>query len=422
MQAFSLVPRLDRGWPSPRPRRLGPLISLSLALVAGGAGAAGLTEQDAMALALARPAYVQARDARIAIAQSVVDQRRLLPNPVLELDRDKTDTANGRNIESSVRLAQTFDISGRRGLHQQAAESRLSAAQQEQAEMRLQTLRQLRQQFAETLRLERLHDELGNWLARIEAAHTLVGRLAAAGEASGYDRRRLEREAKAARARLSATEAELAQARALLAALVGRPVATLSGELIPSSPPKLESLETAIGRHPALAGLEAQASAHAQERKASQRQWLPEFTLGVGSKRVREQGNTDNGVMLSLSLPLPVFDHGQAAARRAQAEESALRAERELLLAHKQASLEGTWQQAMQLRQAALDFQAQAGSASRELSAIAEAAYRGGETGILELLDAYRSELDDQTTALDLALRARLARIELDTLTGARHD
>lgn len=420
MRPLSPVARLGRG--RSLSSRLGPLIHLSLALHAGGGHAAGLTEQAAMALALSRPAYAQAGDARVAIAQSAVEQSRLLPNPTLEWARDKTDSASGQNIESSVRLAQSFDLSGRRGLHQQAAESRLTAAQQAQADVRLKTLQQVRQQFAETLRLARLSDGQANWLARIEAAHKLVGQLAVAGEASGYDRRRLEREAKAARARLAATQAELAQARALLAALVGQPVEALSGELIPPPPPALETLVAGIGQHPALAGLEAQAAAYGHERKASQRQWLPELTLGVGSKRIRESGSTDNGMMLSLDLPLPVFDRGQAAARRAQAEESALRAEHELLLAHKQAALEGAWRQAVQLRQAAIDFQSQAGKPSRELSAIAEAAYRSGESGILELLDAYRGELDDQATALELALRARLARIELDTLTGARHE
>ena len=50
---------------------------------------------------------------------------------------------------------------------------------------------------------------------------------------------------------------------------------------------------------------------------------------------------------------------------------------------------------------------------------IAETAYRAGEGSLLELLDAYRAELDAQQMKLDLALQARLSRIELDSLTGA---
>jgi cobalt-zinc-cadmium efflux system outer membrane protein len=48
----------------------------------------------------------------------------------------------------------------------------------------------------------------------------------------------------------------------------------------------------------------------------------------------------------------------------------------------------------------------------------AKAAYKGGEIGILELLDAYREEADTLTRALELEKRARQAHIELERLTG----
>jgi cobalt-zinc-cadmium efflux system outer membrane protein len=50
---------------------------------------------------------------------------------------------------------------------------------------------------------------------------------------------------------------------------------------------------------------------------------------------------------------------------------------------------------------------------------IAEAAYRGGESSLLELLDAYRGALESETTALELEKRAREACIEYDLLTGS---
>lgn len=90
-----------------------------------------------------------------------------------------------------------------------------------------------------------------------------------------------------------------------------------------------------------------------------------------------------------------------------------------MALAGAAAELRGAWHQAGALRQAAEDFRRESLPASRDLSRIAEAAYRAGEASLLELLDAYRAELDAETTELDLALRARLARIELDHLSGA---
>lgn len=53
-----------------------------------------------------------------------------------------------------------------------------------------------------------------------------------------------------------------------------------------------------------------------------------------------------------------------------------------------------------------------------ELVRTAEAAYAGGELGILELLDAYRGALDAELQALELEWGARRARIEVDRALG----
>ncbi len=44
--------------------------------------------------------------------------------------------------------------------------------------------------------------------------------------------------------------------------------------------------------------------------------------------------------------------------------------------------------------------------------------YRGGELGVLELLDAYRGAEEDEERALDLEFQARRARIELELSSG----
>ena len=101
----------------------------------------------------------------------------------------------------------------------------------------------------------------------------------------------------------------------------------------------------------------------------------------------------------------------------------AYRAEYELRFTRTTAELRGAWQQAVALREVALDFRRGSLRGSRELSSIAEKAYAAGEASILELLDAWRTELDAALTSLELDHRARLARIELDQLAGVSlHD
>ena len=152
-----------------------------------------------------------------------------------------------------------------------------------------------------------------------------------------------------------------------------------------------------------------------RERAAAERAWAPDLTLGVGQKRVEEPLRSDTGLMLSLAFPLPLFDRGEGRRDTAAAQARSLRAEHSLLVARREAEIRGMWRQASELRAGAVAMRA---APMGDLSRTAETAYRAGEGGILELLDAYRSELDAELAALDLELRARLARIELDAFSG----
>ncbi len=392
-----------------------------IGFAAGAAEPAVLTERDAIARALARPAFQAAEQGRTQVAESAVTEAATWPNPVLAMEHERVSLPAGSSTELSTRVFQSFDLSGRRGLRKQAAGTRLQATRQDARQRRLEIIGEVRGSFSEALYRWRVREAYGEWLRRIEAAADIVAKLAKAGEASGYDRRRLQREATAARARLAGAQADEARARESLAGIIDQPVAligALGGELVPPPVPDLEALRGVLTERPDLASLEAQAQAFDQERLAYERAWIPDLTLGVGAKHVDEQGATDTGLILGFALPLPLFERGQAGRQRAQAQAQMLRAESALSLTRAEAELRGAWRQADALHRAADDFRGQTLVDSRELTRIAEAAYRGGEAGVLELLDAYRADLDAHTTALDLALRARRARIELDMIAG----
>ena len=402
-------------------------IFIMLSIAAGTASgqeltAGSLDEAKAIEYALARPVIEQAEEARLLAAQSAVTESSLLPNPVVSITHDNAGAPGGRGSESTVMLSQTVDISGRRKLRQEAAQGRFLASRLDGDARRMTIVQDVRRVFAEALYQKQLQEAHTAWLQHIEAAVEVVTQLAKAGEASGYDRRRWLREAQSAQARLDAIEAEGSRKREILAGLIAKPLpalAVLEGDLIPDPPPPLETLLASTSTTPAIASLEARANAFEHDRQAAARLGVPDITVGLGTKHVTEPGFSDNGLMLALSLPIPIFDQGQAQEQEARAQAAALRAEHSLKLARLQAELRGLWQQTEQLREAALSYREEALSASHELSRIAEAAYRAGEGSLLELLDAYRAELDAQQMKLDLALQARLSRIELDSLTGA---
>jgi outer membrane protein, heavy metal efflux system len=240
-----------------------------------------------------------------------------------------------------------------------------------------------------------------------------------AGEASGYERRRVEQELKALDARRDSVRADRQRAAETLAGWISEagPVGA-AGELVPEVEPPLERYLEAAGSRADLLALSAREAASVHELEAAKRTWIPDITVGAGPKRVENAGVRDNGVVLSLSIPLPVFNRGDAAAAQARATADALRAERELKAAEVIARTRGAWTQARALRDAAQRFKGASLPGAQELSRIAETAWRGGEATLLELLDAYRSQLEADTTAIDLALRARNARIDADQLAG----
>lgn len=381
-----------------------------------------LTEAGAIESALARPVIRAAEDARLLAADSAVTESITRPNPVLSLTHDMADVPAGNASESTIMVSQTFDISGRRQLRKEAAETRRQATLLDSRSQRLAIVQEARRAFAETLYQQQLQESHVAWLSRLDAAVTVVGHLAKAGEVSGYDRRRLEREAQSARAKLRAIEAEGSRKREILAGAIGKSghgFGRLDGDMLPDTSPALETLLASVDQHPALTSLEVQATAFERDRQVAERLKRPDITVGVGTKHVSEPGFSDNGLMLALSVPIPLSDRGQAQAQQARAQVATLQAERSVKLARAEAELRGLWSQSTQLRKTALAFRDETLTASQELSRIAEASYRAGEGSLLELLDAYRAELDAHTMKLDLALRARLSRIELDALTGA---
>jgi len=122
--------------------------------------------------------------------------------------------------------------------------------------------------------------------------------------------------------------------------------------------------------------------------------------------------------MIAAGITVPLFDRGQAEEQRASANAVIARSEHQLALAEAEGKVRGRWTEVAELTAAARDQDRAAHEEGARLIAIAEAAYRGGELGVLELLDAYRGAYEAELQALDMAASAREARIELDRLTG----
>lgn len=399
--------------PVPYGRRTAMLAVLS-ALFSCGANAAPLTETEALRFGLARPELADLAQARLGEADADALEANTWANPTFELARDKT----GASTETSWQISQPIDFSGRRGLRSRAAEQRRLAAESENLVRSAERMAEVRRLFYSTLRQQETLRAVQAWTTRFAEIGNVVDKLTRAGETSGYDRRRLVREQRAAEARLAETGAELARSRAKLSTLLGQANEDgVTGRLLPVAPPTLDSLRKKLAERPDLAALAAKAEA-ANADNAVARRNVPEVTFGIGGKRVDDGVSRETGTLFSVSIPLPLFDRQQSGDRRTAAQAMTARAELNLARQSADGELTGLHRQLSQLITAAERYRQDAVAPSAELIRIAESAYRAGESTVLELLDAYKGALEAETTALDLEWKAREARIELDQLTG----
>lgn len=402
-------------------------MSLRMLLIGLAAGAASLavaspvplTETEAVHMGLGLNGVAGRDQALRAAAEADLRAASQLPNPTLHYGRERLNGTPG-STESTWMLEQVVDLSGRRGRVREAALRRVDAVEAGTASAQAAHAAETRRLFFAVLAGQERLDAGTRQLESIRRIEVRVAAQVRKGEAAGYDARRLARERQGAEANRAQAEAALARDAARLASRIGvSTLPRLAGELIPPPLPPLDAVLASLDDHPRLVALSKQAAASALEAHAARRAVWSQLSVGLGVRQVESGGVRESGPTLALALPLPVFDRHDAARQRAEAEAAGARAEMTLLHREIVGELRGRHAEAEALRQAALDYTRSALAATPGLLATAEAAWRGGETGLLDLIDAYRAAYDAEMTAIELAYAARQARIEFDLATGS---
>jgi outer membrane protein, heavy metal efflux system len=239
------------------------------------------------------------------------------------------------------------------------------------------------------------------------------------GEGSRFDRIRAEQELRDARHSAIAAAVVVADARAQVAAMLPRDASLgrLAGAAAPHAlPPALDNLiARAMLSRAELRAFGRAADRAEREADAARRARLPAPTIFGGLKRADDDSGRARGGVFGVNLSLPVFDAGGREAARWVAERTRVDAERLAVEEEIRAEITRA-SESLALRQRALsDDQASAGD---ELMTIAEVAYREGEVGILELLDAVRTASRARIRSIEIRLDARLAQIALERAVG----
>ncbi|TDT43919.1 outer membrane protein TolC [Halospina denitrificans] len=360
--------------------------------------------------------------ARVEGAEARKEQAGRWANPTFEVSQESVDAGGATTTERIYSLSQQFDFSGQKGLEARAAQVEAAGIRYGNDWRRLGHRGLVRSRFYATLLEQRRVKALRDALERMEEVVAMVKERRQADDISGYDQSRVERERAGLRARLDQANAALQYRRESLHVLLGtneeHSGQRLAGELQPDVSAPLQTYMDRLDQRPDLKRLEASAESSELAQRAASRAWVPDPTVGVGLNRVEQPGADGGGLLLSVSLPLPVFNQGQAEAAEAAARGNEAEARRLRQLQEARARVRGLWRKTRSLIQSIETFRSEALARSRELTEFAESSYSAGEIGILELLDAYSGHLDARLRALEMAHEARVAAIELHQSSG----
>ncbi len=385
------------------------------------APAATIDEHTVVRRALARTAISDIVEGDLEAARATAVELRTWQNPELAYTREQTYGSAGTG-EDYLWLAQSFDLGGRRSLRGRAAMLRSEGAAARGESFKISLAAEVRQRYHEVLYRRLRAEALALWSQRLGAALTAIAAREKAGDVALYDRRRLERELALARAREVVEATALAKAWARLAALSELDAAApqaVPGNLLPATRPEpADQYLARAATRPDIRALERAEAATELDHKAAARARVPELTLGAGWKGVQYTGLRSDGFVVNAAVTLPVLDRGQGSRRRAMAEGQSLRGRVTLARQELAGEILGLRAEADRLHVLAETFTRERRRDADDLMRIADAAYRGGELGILELLDAFRGAVDDELQGLELALLARRARIDLERAAG----
>ncbi len=356
-------------------------------------------------------------------------QAGAFPNPVFTYGREQTSRTGETNAQNIVTLDQPLEIGGQRGARRQAAGLVRAASEARLAATAARLDYEVARSYATAVAAER-RARLAEAAAQAFGKAQRVSQVRlAGGDVSGYQNRRLQLEA----ARYAALRVEALVTRdsavRTLASLIGfsdsadAPTPLRLVDTLTPAPLTLpvDSLVTrALASRAELQAAQLDAQASLAEARLARAERIPTPVLSGGYKNERlTTGETLNGFVAGVSLPLPLWDRRGGAVQAARADAARRAAEVEGLRRQTIREMQTAFatHQALAGQLAALD--AQLGDEAMKARRAAEAAYGEGEISLLEWLDSVRAY--QEAEALHATLRAEYIarRAALERATGA---
>ncbi len=397
----------------PIPRK----IALLCLLLAGPAGAQGLSLDQALDAAFSQNPDFAAIGREIGIAEGERRQAGLIPNPELSWEVEDTRRATST---TTVTLSQALELGGKRGARIEVAKAGQAIARLELERQRNSLRADLIQAFHAALRAQTALELAQQSQALTERGLRVVEGRVRAGQSSPVEATRAQVQLAQAEAAVRRARTERGVANQVLARLTGSAEArfdrldasNLSPGPAPQAEPLLAKVEQTAEWRLAAAQIERGDASLGSEKA----QRIPNLTVSLGSQYSREDRERVN--VVGLSMPLPLFDRNQgnvlAAARRADQARD-LRNAVELRLRSETRSALEQWGTAMGEVQA---YDRTILPAAQQAVDTATRGFEMGKFAFLDVLDAQRTLIDARGLYLEALAQATDARAQVERIYG----
>ena len=385
------------------------LLCLTLCLAACPARA-GLTLREVEALwrQNSRELKLAAAAVDAATADRVLAGQR--PNPELAVNTLAISPWSGyrsggwerKKMDTVLRIEQLIERGGKRELRQRGADERLAAARFDAEDLGRQQLLELRSAYLD-LRLSQDRLRLAQETAALYRRSVEAGQLRKkAGDIAPVDLTRLQIDQARAEAETRAAQAERERAQQALAYLIGREAQ--ADDLVADDdwplPEADEWQRAGLDARPDLAAARRRVAAAEAERDLARAKRTRDVTVGVQYEHNLQNAPT-NSYGVGVSVPLFVWHEYEGEVGRAEADLNSARLQLEQL----QAQAGGEVARARSVLLAARDrlrrIEEGLLADARRVAEAAEFAYQRGAMGLLDLLDARRTQRQVEAEALN---------------------
>lgn len=418
-----------------------PLLALAFVLAAAtvpagaqtAAGVAPLTLAEALRLAETSSPAVRAREAQLTAA---VGARReaasfLFNNPELSVERTRRRAAvpDGGAREWGLGISQPIEIGGQQAYRREAAAASLDALRAEIADARREVRGDAALRFYAVLAAQRRVQIEQRATELFDSTAQAIAKRRAAGEDTRLDANVALVEAERARNALAVAREQWLDARGELATVLQLPPSALpevAGEsaaeltapaeaVLPYSLDRLVSSAQALPRLRALTARENAARARLGIARASR---LPDVTVGVNVGREGPRPARERVTMLTLSVPLPLFNRNEAGIGQALTDVTTVEVERANVVRDREAQVRRLWTRLGSQRDRVLRLQGAVRPASTDNEQLAAKSRQAGQIGLLEELVINRQTLDAERELNKALGEYQSTRIELENAAG----